>query len=227
MPDQVLDALIFDFDGLILDTESSAFHSAVEAFAAHGTVLELSTWQAHIGTSDHPHWTEILADQLGRPVDRGSIEPERTRRKLELLAPEQVRPGVVDLLDAARQATLPLAVASSSPADWVVGHLTRFDLASRFATVATRTDVGDDPRRTKPAPDIYRIALERLGVAPTRVVAFEDSPNGVAAAKAAGLWCVAAPGPITHGLDFSAADLVVGSLAEVSLATLHELTTSA
>ncbi len=218
-----LDALIFDFDGLILDTESSGFHSAVEVFAAHGEVLQLATWQELIGTSNHPHWTEILATQLGRPVDRAAIEPRRTRRKLELLAPERVRPGVLELLDSARDSGLPVAVASSSPADWVTGHLERFELHERFTRVATRTDVGEEPLRTKPAPDIYQIAIDALAARPSRVVALEDSPNGVAAAKAAGLRCVAVPGPVTVGMDFSAADLVVDSLVEVTLGSLADL----
>ena len=147
----------------------------------------------------------------------------RDRRKLELLAPEVVRPGIVELLDGADKAGVALAVASSSPVEWVVPHLERLDLLDRFAHVVTRTDVGGDPRRTKPAPDIYEHALRALGASPACSVALEDSLNGLAAARAAGLRCVVAPGPVTTGLDFSAADLVVDSLAEVSLGGLAAL----
>jgi HAD superfamily hydrolase (TIGR01509 family) len=165
----------------------------------------------------------VLDDRLGRPIERAAWVAHRDRRKLELLAPEVVRPGVVELLDAADAAGVGLAVASSSPEEWVVPHLERLGLRDRFAHVATRTDVGGDPRRTKPAPDLYEIAVRRLDAAPGRSVALEDSLNGLAAAQAAGLRCVVVPGPVTVGLDFATADLVVASLVEVTLAGLAAL----
>ena len=221
MQTQLPTALIFDFDGLILDTESSAYHSTAEMFAEHGVELQLAEWQEIIGTFDHPHWTELLAARLGRPVDRAKWTPRRDRRKLELLEPETARPGVSELLETARTNGVSLGVASSSPAEWVIPHLERLDLATYFGAILTRTDVDCDPRRTKPAPDIYLLALDALGVDPRRTIAIEDSPNGVVAAKAAGLWCVAVPGPITRGLDFAAADLVVDSLVAVELESLY------
>ncbi len=115
---------------------------------------------------------------------------------------------------------MPTAVASSSAAGWVVGHLERLGLADRFTAVATSDDVGGDPRRTKPAPDIFLAAAAKVGVAADRCVVLEDSPNGVAGARAAGMAVVAVPGPMTRGLDFTAADLVVPSLAGLDLATL-------
>lgn len=223
MASDQLEALVFDFDGLILDTESSAFGSVAEVYREHGIVLDLASWQVVIGTSDHRHWADVLGDQLGRPIEREVWVAYRDRRKLELLAPEVVRPGIVELLDGADKAGVALAVASSSPVEWVVPHLERLDLLGRFAYVVTRTDVGGDPRRTKPAPDIYEHALRSLGASPACSVALEDSLNGLAAARAAGLRCVVAPGPVTTGLDFSAADLVVDSLAEVSLGRLAAL----
>jgi HAD superfamily hydrolase (TIGR01509 family) len=213
-------ALIFDFDGLILDTETSAYESTREVYAEHGLDLPLAEWQQIIGTADHPHWTDLLEHALGAAIDRAEVRPRRDRRKLELLAPEVVLPGVSDLLVEAADAGLGVAVASSSPAEWVDAHLERLDLDHRFAHVITRSDLDGDVTRTKPAPDLYELALRALGADPSRSVAFEDSPNGLAAAKAAGLFCVAVPGGVTRGLDFSAADVVVDSLAEVRLAEL-------
>lgn len=214
MIEDLPDALIFDFDGLILDTESSAYRSVAEQFVDHGVELDLAEWQAVIGTFDHPHWTEVLQARVpGRLIDRRTLDPVRTRRKLELLEPEQVRPGVLELLESSADAGVALAVASSSPVEWVEPHLERLGLRRYFSRVATRTDVDLDPRRTKPAPDIYLIAVDALGVDPSRTVALEDSPNGVAAARAAGLWCVAVPGPITRGLDFTTAHLELETLA--------------
>jgi HAD superfamily hydrolase (TIGR01509 family) len=218
-----LDALVFDFDGLILDTETSAYESTREMFAEHGVDLPLADWQQIVGTANHLHWTELLEQAVGAAVDLEAVRPRRDRRKLELLAPEVVLPGVSDLLVEAAEAGLGVAVASSSPAEWVDGHLERLDLAHRFAHVITRHDLGGDATRTKPEPDLYLLALRALDADPSRTVAFEDSPHGVAAAKAAGLLCVAVPGGVTRGLDFSAADVVVDSLDQVRLADLARL----
>jgi HAD superfamily hydrolase (TIGR01509 family) len=132
-----------------------------------------------------------------------------------------VRPGVAELIETATAATIPLGVASSSTFDWVDEHLVRLGLREHFAAVRTRDDVA--PGRTKPAPDLYEAAIEALGVDASNAVAIEDSPNGVAAAKAAGLTAVAVPGPMTAHLDFSAADHVVDTLEAITLADLAAL----
>jgi HAD superfamily hydrolase (TIGR01509 family) len=132
--------------------------------------------------------------------------------------------GVVELLDAADAAGVPTAVASSSRLDWVGGHLDRLGLRHRFAAVVTRDDVGDEAARTKPAPDLFLVAAERLGVPPAACVVLEDSPNGVVAGRAAGMVVVAVPCPMTQALDLSGADLVASSLVGVDLVTLAELT---
>jgi HAD superfamily hydrolase (TIGR01509 family) len=217
-------ALLFDFDGLILDTESSEFHSVGLIFSEHGLVLDRSEWQGIIGTANHPHWTELLEQALGRPLDdRDAVIVRHREHHRVSVSAETVRPGVVDLLDEAAAAGVPAAVVSSSPASWVVGHLERLGLRDRFADVVTRDDLDGDRARTKPAPDLYLLAAERVGAAPGACVALEDSPNGVAAAVAAGMAVVAVPGPMTTGLDFSAADRVLGSLADVNLSGLCHL----
>ena len=213
-------ALLFDFDGLVLDTESCTYEAVADAFAEHGLALDLASWQAILGTADHPHWTEMLSERLGRPVDRAALTARREEARMAVLLTLPPCAGVEDLLDAAAGAGVPTAVASSSAAGWVVGHLERLGLADRFTAVATSDDVGGDPRRTKPAPDIFLAAAAKVGVAADRCVVLEDSPNGVAGARAAGMAVVAVPGPMTRGLDFTAADLVVPSLAAVDLATL-------
>jgi HAD superfamily hydrolase (TIGR01509 family) len=131
---------------------------------------------------------------------------------------------VLELLDAADAAGVATAVASSSRLDWVAGHLDRLGLRHRFAAVVTRDDVGDEAARTKPAPDLFLVAAERLGVPPAACVVLEDSPNGVAAGRAAGMVVVAVPCPMTQALDLSGADLVATSLVGVDLVTLAELT---
>jgi HAD superfamily hydrolase (TIGR01509 family) len=216
-------ALILDFDGLILDTETCTYETTASIFAEHGETLDLAWWHSIIGTADHPHWSEILADRLLRPIDRAALVAQREVRRLEVLHALPPCAGVVELLDAALAEGIPTAVASSSGLDWVGGHLERLGLRSRFAAVVTRDDVRGNGARTKPAPDLFLMAAERLGVEPARCVAFEDSPHGVAAARAAGMVVVAVPGPMTAGLDMSAADMVVPSLAGVDLAALRKL----
>jgi HAD superfamily hydrolase (TIGR01509 family) len=219
-----LHALLFDFDGLILDTESSEFHSVGLMFSEHGLVLDRSEWQGIIGTANHPHWTELLEQALGRPLeDRDAVIVRHREHHRVTVSAETVRPGVVELLDEAAGAGVPAAIVSSSPASWVVGHLERLKLRDRFADVVSRDDVDGDRARTKPAPDLYRLAADRLGAAPGGCVALEDSPNGVAAAVAAGMAVVAVPGPMTSGLDFSTADRVEASLADVDLSGLCHL----
>jgi len=123
---------------------------------------------------------------------------------------------VRDYVADAKRMGLLLAVASSSSRAWVLGHLERLGLGAQWDAVRTRDDVA----RTKPAPDLYLAAVEALCVDPTEAVAFEDSVNGIAAAKAAGLLCVAVPNALTAGMDLSQADVKLDSLAETPLAEL-------
>jgi HAD superfamily hydrolase (TIGR01509 family) len=218
-------ALVLDFDGLILDTETCTYDAVVDIFRDHGLELDLARWQAILGTAERPHWTDWLADELGRPVDRDTLVARREEARLAALVTLPACAGVEDLLAAAADAGVPCAVASSSSAEWVVPHLERLGLRDRFAAVVTSGDVGGDPRRTKPAPDLFLAAAEAVAQPPERCVALEDSPNGVRAAKAAGMAVVAVPGPMTAGLDFAAADLVVPSLLGLDLLRLEALVT--
>ena len=214
-----LAAVVFDFDGLVLDTEWCEYVTAAEQFRAHGTELSLDLWKTFIGTVDHPHWTDILEEQIGRPVDRGLIVPSRLAAKDVCNADLAPLPGVVALVDSLRDLGVPIAVASSSSVDHVDGHLDTHGLLDRFPVRAT----GDEVPLTKPDPAVYLLACERLGVDPTAAVAIEDSVNGVTAAKAAGMAAVAVPGTLTLGMDFAAADLVVGSCVELTPARLAAL----
>lgn len=216
-------ALLFDFDGLVLDTETPTYEAVVEIFAAHGLAVDLAWWHSILGTANHVHWADVLAEQYGGPVDREALIAEREARRLPRIRALSPCAGMVELLDAAAAAGVPCAVASSSAARWVVPHLERLGLADRFAAVVTSDDVGGDRRRTKPAPDLFLVAAGRLGVVPRACVVLEDSPNGVAAGRAAGMTVVAVPGPMTAGLDFSAAHLVVPSLTGLGVIRLGAL----
>ncbi len=211
--------IVFDFDGLILETEGPDYRSWRELYEGYGCALPLERWAGLIGTAEHGFdpYAELEA-QLGRPLDRAEVRSRRRARYAELVAEEQVLPGVLDYISDARRLGLRLGVASSSSREWVVGHLESLGLLACFDALACR---GDAPR-TKPDPGLYLRVLEVLDVRPEEAIALEDSPNGVAAAKAAGLFCVAVPNDLTRDLPLSGADICLGSLATLPLPQLLE-----
>lgn len=221
-PNTLLAGILFDFDGLVLDTETSEYLTVAESFADHGLELSRDEWVKIIGTADHPHWTEMLETALGRPLTNMEevLEVRRARHHARI-SEETVRPGVVELATAARDAGVGVAIASSSPLDWVLGHITRLGIDDLFPVRATRDDVGH--ARTKPQPDLFLLAAERLGVEPACCVVLEDSEPGVTAGNAAGCATVAVPAGMTAHLAFEHAELVVPSLAEVDLDRLDAL----
>ena len=215
----MIEALIFDFDGLILDTEVPEYEAWQEIFAEHGCVLPRADWCGVIGlgASAMPFSPyDLLETQLGGAVDRDTLKIRRRRRYLEMVHAQEILPGVETLIADAQRHGLKLGVASSSDRDWVVGHLTRIGLIHHFPVVKTAYDV----QRTKPEPDLYLAAAAALGVRPESAVALEDSFNGVTAAKRAGLYCVAVPNPMTHEMSFDHADLRLESLAQMPLPAL-------
>jgi HAD superfamily hydrolase (TIGR01509 family) len=205
----VIRSLILDFDGLILDTETpmrDAWHELLKEY--HLRVSE-EDWARMLGSSEDPvEIYNVLEAHLGRPVDRGALRERRMIRELELLSENGVLPGVRELITEAKSIGLKLAVASSSDHAWVEGLLSRHALQLVFDVIVC----SDDVERTKPFPDLYRTALERLNVLKTEAIAFEDSQHGVLAAKRAGLFCVAVPNDVTRCLSFADADLVVSRI---------------
>jgi HAD superfamily hydrolase (TIGR01509 family) len=208
-------ALIFDFDGLILDTETPL----IDAWAAlhERAGLDYSRADAHriVGhvDIDFDPWAAF-----GSGADRAALECEHRRLSRELTARQPILPGVLTCLRAARARGLKVGVASNSSHEHVDRHLHRLDLQPLFDLICCREDVAAG----KPAPDLYHRAVRQLGVAPAEAIAFEDSAAGARAARAAGLWTVAVPNPSTHRHDLSAAHLVVASLEALPLAKLLE-----
>ncbi len=215
---RLIRALIFDFDGLILDTEEPVYRSWLEVYEAHGEELPFERWQQIVGSTTagfHPQ--HHLEERLGRPLPQEVLDG-RMGRRTEMILAQEVLPGVVRHLEEARAMGLKLGVASSSTSDWVKGHLARLGILERFDCIRCRDDVPN----AKPEPDLYLAVLECLGVRASEAIAIEDSPNGLLAAKRAGLRCVAIPNSITANLDLGEADLLLDSLADVSLAELLE-----
>jgi HAD superfamily hydrolase (TIGR01509 family) len=208
--------VVFDFDGLILDTEAPVYDAWQEIYGEHGVTLAFERWAQCIGTADVFDPCTELESVLGRAVDAAALRHRHRVRTDALIAAQAVLPGVLEYVAEARRLGIHLGVASSSSRRWVEGHLQRLGLREAFDVIRC----ADDVPRVKPDPALYRSVLDALGTPPADAVALEDSPNGVLAAKRAGLACVAVPNPLTARLDLSAADLRVASLAELSLLEL-------
>lgn len=226
-------ALIFDFDGLIVDTETPALESWRQIYAEHGLTLELDLWAGALGTShgfdalEHmlalveaaqTHPSGLSPAQVGAALraEASALRERRQALKAELSAAQAALPGVASLLDEAAAMGLPCAVASSSSRAWVEGWLERLGIRGRFACVLT----GDDVERTKPDPALFLRAAACLGLPPAACLVLEDSPNGILAAHAAGCPVVAVPGAITGLLALPPADLVLPALDAMPLGEL-------
>ena len=209
-------AIIFDFDGLILDTETAEYQSWLEIYRRHGVELPFEVWAAGVGTSPDvfnplSHLLELCPGLAPSP-----IKLEQKQRMSALADDLPVLPGVENLLVEARRLGLRLDIASTSSQGWVLSHLAHHGLAGRFDVIQT----GDRVERVKPYPDVYLAALRQLQVPAARALALEDSPHGIQAAQSAGIFCIAVPNPITRRMDTSRADLVLDSLASISLPDL-------
>lgn len=213
----MIQALIFDFDGLILDTEGPIFYSWQEAYRRHGGELTLATWASVIGTYEEPFDPfEDLQQQIGRRLDPDEVLPQRRRHEDELLAAQKVRPGVEGYLREAHRMGLKIGLASSSTCKWVTGHLKRLGYLDYFDCIRGK----DDVRVTKPDPELFLSAAAGLGELPGQCIALEDSPNGVLAAKRAGMFAVAVPNDLTRQLPLDHADLRLESLEDLPLPEL-------
>jgi HAD superfamily hydrolase (TIGR01509 family) len=210
-------ALIFDFDGLILDTESPSLRCWEEIYGSYGLTFPVERWLAGLGCAvrafdAYAHLVGLVGPGLTMEV----LRARRRAREVELVNELPLCPGVRAYLEAARGMGLKMAVASSSSRGWVEGHLVRHGVRAYFDVLVCK----EDTERHKPDPAPYLAALERLGVEAGAALALEDSPNGIAAAQAAGLLAVAVPNAITRRLDLSGADLRVENLAELRLVDL-------
>jgi putative hydrolase of the HAD superfamily len=219
-PSGSLQLVIFDFDGLIIDTESAIIGAWKQAYALCRRPFPEKTFQEMIGRSVHPF--DPLEDLLSNgnsPVSREEIKRQFDETNNTLIRNSPILPGVTGRLFEARARGILTAVASSSSHDWVDRHLKDRELFHHFDLIRCRDDVA----RAKPWPDLYLSVLESLGVPRNRAVAFEDSMNGLTAAHQAGITCIAIPNIITQGHDFSAADRVVASLEEIDLDEIERL----
>ncbi len=214
----VIRAVIFDFDGLILETEGPSYESWRKVYQSFGLRLPFSTWSSIIGTTQGPFdpRLELQKQVKDDEVDWDAVEVKRIQDEQALIEAQPVMPGVEQYLDEARRLGLKIGLASSSSCRWVMGHLERLSLASCFDSIRG----ADDVQFVKPNPMLYLSVLNDLKVQAKEAIALEDSPLGIQAAKNAGIYCVAVPNALTSRLSLSQADLQINSLAEMSLAQL-------
>jgi putative hydrolase of the HAD superfamily len=205
--------LLFDFDGLLVDTETPARLAYEELYREHGHELPLDKWATLVGTIGAEFDPDAHLEQLiGRPLDQVALAERRRAREFELSDLEDLRPGIADYVAEAERRGLKTAIVSSSTTEWIDRHLRRLDRLDHWdAIVAANGDV----ERAKPQPDLYVEALDLLGLQPSEAIAFEDSLNGIRAAKSAGIFVVAVPNSITETFALDEADLLTASLEEL------------
>jgi HAD superfamily hydrolase (TIGR01509 family) len=221
MPKHPFDAIIFDHDGTLIDTEHPDFEACCMLYQELGTTLSLEHWTKHIvgRIGGYDILFQELIERNGNGLSREALW-QRLQELWDITLKEAApMPGVVSLLPVLQQVGYPLAVATGADRAWVTDWLTRFELLPYFEVIANSEDV----IHNKPAPDVYLFAARSLGVRPQRCLVFEDSLAGVQAAKAAGMTVIAVPSRVTHVQDFSAADGVVAGLDKVGLAWIEEL----
>jgi putative hydrolase of the HAD superfamily len=206
-------AVVFDFDGLIIDTETPLIDAYGAVHANYGVAFDRTLFVQNVGHADYAFdpWHGFSPH-----ADRAALEIERRSLKDDLMLRQPILPGVVAMLDAARARGIRVGLASNSSHGWVEPHLARIGLRDRFEFIACRDDVSSP----KPEPDLYRLVLNRFGLRGHEAIAFEDSHTGTLAAKRANLWTVAIPGPSTAHHDFAHVDLRLTTMADTTLEIL-------
>ena len=203
--------IVFDFDGIIVDTEEPEFSTWVDIYHQYGAEITFQEWSACLGTTQAAF--DAVAE-LEKKIGRQFSDPEeiwhrQAQMSLKYSMQQPPLPGVLDVLDRADQLGIKLAIASSSERHWVLRHLERLNLNHRFLGIYTKDEINP----VKPDPGLYLAAIKHLELHPEETIAFEDSPNGIRAAKAAGMICVAIPNHLSGTLDLSKADFMVSSLS--------------
>jgi HAD superfamily hydrolase (TIGR01509 family) len=217
----MLKALIFDFDGLILDTETPEVSVWQSIYREHGYELPVAEWEKTIGgygisNFDAAKHLELLSQ--GR-LDAVSARARHREESEKIVHTSPVLPGVLDMIEQAKKNGLQVAIGSSSPHSWVDEHVKRLGIFDYFDHIICQDDV--PAGRTKPNPDIFLKALDQLNVKHDAAVVFEDSPNGVTAARRAEIFVVAVPNPMTEKMGVKG-DITIPSLAGLSLHELNE-----
>jgi HAD superfamily hydrolase (TIGR01509 family) len=207
-------AVLFDFDGTLWDSETAVYEVMRDLYRTHGHELPIETWSEAVGTLDAFDPYLALHELTGAGFDLDAVRAGTEERIRAAARDVTLRPGVDAFLRQVDDAGVPRALVSSDTAAWVRTNLEHLGWSDGWAAIVCADGVVE---HSKPKPYLYLTALEALGVGPSSVFAVEDSPNGIRAAKAAGLRCVCVPNEVTSRFDLSEADLVYPSFEGVSL----------
>lgn len=210
----MIKGIIFDFDGLICDTETPELKAWYELFADYNREFPLDAYLATIGAIYNDNTPVLMLKQMVEdPIDAEEVMGDFLVIKKELMDQEPLRPGVLDYLIGAKKSNLRIGLASSAPSEWVLHHIKRLGIIDFFDCIRT----ADHINNPKPDPEVYIRALDCMNVLPHEVIALEDSPNGVGAAVKAGVNVVAVPNSVTKVFNFDGADLIIDELTDISL----------
>lgn len=206
-------AVIFDFDGLLMDTETTLLQSWQYEWQQWGLTLSTAGFFAQHGGNINAQRYDQLAEAVCPGYNRNLSDQRRTKYREQLHQTLSLRPGISDWINQALQTSIQLAIASSSPRTWIDEHLARVGILDCFDVITT----GDEVTRDKPDPEIYNLAVRRLGVPAATAVAVEDTGHGVTAAQAAGTFCIAIPNPHVPNGAVAHADVTLDSATELPL----------
>jgi HAD superfamily hydrolase (TIGR01509 family) len=210
-------ALIFDFDGLILETEYPIYKAIRDVYIKYGTDLKLEDYTYCVGSiEDNHHFLHLLEKELNIKLDINQLSEEINQAMMDDINSSEALPGVENILIQAKKLDLTCVVASSSDFPWVSNHLNTLGLTEYFSKICTRENV----KRVKPEPDLFLYALTQANVQANEAIVFEDSQNGILAASRAGIFSVAVPNIVTRNLDFSKANLILNQIDELPLSEL-------
>jgi HAD superfamily hydrolase (TIGR01509 family) len=217
----MIKAVVFDFDGLIFDTETFIFQSMREVFLKHNLNLTLDDWcNKCIKNPDEYDAYTFFQECLGKSISREEIGKLHEREYIKVVNGKSARPGVEEYLIRCRELGIKIGLATNNHRKWIDMHLEKLNLTSYFDYICTREDV----ERKKPFPDAYLKVLEEFKVKSSNSIAFEDSPDGALAAKRANMYCVVVPNEVTKGLEFSNEDidLFIESMLDTELDKIIE-----
>ncbi|MBI4778612.1 HAD family phosphatase [Candidatus Desantisbacteria bacterium] len=208
----MIKAIIFDMDGLMVDTESLYSIALQKIAQKRGKDFTLELKRAMIGRQGRVSMN-IFREHLGLTESAEELLIEREDVYGELLNEAELvpMPGLLELLLLTCTMAIPMAIASSSSECWIRIVIDKLGIADRFKAIVS----GNNVENGKPCPDVYLLAAKKLGILPQYCLALEDTPTGMEAAKRAGMICVAVPNQYSEGLDFSMADMVINSLKDV------------
>ncbi|MEK5520629.1 HAD family hydrolase [Heyndrickxia sp. FSL W8-0423] len=217
----MIKAIVFDFDGLIIDTETALYQAYRELLEEHNVTLSIAEYASYVGT-DPGALYEFLTNQLTGKMTREEIIEKSYKLHREKLKEPIAREGVQEYLEEAKKQGLKIGLASSSDREWIIHFLKELQIINYFEVIKTRNDV----EKVKPDPALYKKVIKDLGILPSEAIAFEDSANGNKAAVVAGLNCVIVPNMVTKTLTFDKYHLRMSSMKEKSLGEIIEFITS-